>query len=96
MRGGYLSRYGLAYTSLGSSAGYFLASRLLVGLSLDYRQLTDNYSPGALARVPQTGPVERAYVGRGRIAPYLEAGYQVGWIFPTTSRSFNQVCLAQV
>lgn len=78
---GYRPRTGLNILGVGSNAGYFFANRHLVGVSVDYQHYGDGYSPLLVDKLLQVGPIFRTYAGRGRVAPYLEGGYQVGWYF---------------
>ena len=81
LRGSYRPIYDLNVLGVGGNIGYFFANRYLVGLSIDYRRYGGVYSPLSFGNLIQIGPIVRGYAGRGRVAPYLEGGYQVGWIF---------------
>ena len=79
LRGSYRSVHDASRVGVGGNAGYFFANRYLVGLSADYQRSGNTYSPLLISNLLQLGPVVRAYAGRGRVAPYLEGGYQGGW-----------------
>ncbi len=64
----------------GLSAGYFLANRQMIGLSLDYMSFNSAYITKPIGQAVLVGPFFRTYAGRGRIVPYLEGGYQLGWV----------------
>lgn len=80
LRSSYQSVHGASTTGVGANAGYFFANRYSVGLSADYQRYGSTYAPSLIGSLLQLGPVVRAYAGRGRVAPYLEGGYQIGWI----------------
>lgn len=77
VRGSY--RPGASVAGVGGKAGYFFANRYLIGLSAEYQWYGSTYS-SLTGNLLQVGPMVRAYAGRGRIAPYLESGYQAGWV----------------
>lgn len=70
---------GSAILGIGGTTGYFFANRHSVGIAVDYQQYGDGFSTGFIGNFLQVGPIIRTYAGRGRVAPYLEGGYQVGW-----------------
>lgn len=70
---------GSSIVGTGGTVGYFFTPRQLVGLALDYQWYGDGTGPGRIGDFVQIGPVFRTHAGRGRIAPYLEGGYQAGW-----------------
>lgn len=81
LRGSYRPIRDLNVLGIGANAGYFFANRCLVGLAVDYQRYSGTYSPLIFGNFIQAGPIVRGYAGRGRVAPYLEGGYQVGWIY---------------
>ncbi len=70
---------GSSILGTGGTVGYFVAQRQLVGLAVDYQRYGDGSAPGRIGDFVQMGPLFRTYAGRGRVAPYLEGGYQAGW-----------------
>lgn len=70
---------GMAIWGVGGNTGYFFADRHLIGLAVDYQQYGDRSSSRLIGNFLQLGPIVRTYAGRGRVAPYLEGGYQLGW-----------------
>lgn len=79
IRGGRRVNTGSSVLGTGGTVGYFFAQRQLVGLAVDYQWYGDGTAPGRIGNFTQIGPIFRTYAGRGRVSPYLEGGYQVGW-----------------
>lgn len=75
----YANRSSSRLMGAGLNGGYFFATQLMAGLTIDYQRVTDDYLPVPIADAAQVGPFIRAYAGRSKVAPYLEAGYQFGW-----------------
>lgn len=79
----------LASWGVGGNVGYFFANRHSIGLAVDYQQYGDGPFSRLFGNFLQAGPVLRTYAGRGRVAPYLEGGYQMGWfVGPLTPSRF--------